>query len=332
MKAAIQLHSSPCQTISSALDTYLDGELSPPQIVEVESHLAQCTNCRERVALDRAMRSSIKSVAHLRAPLSLRERMRSVMVSERAIQEQLFTSAGLPAQPRCRNELATVLPFRRPSHVTPAINRGCLKAPAPRIVSLAERRALKPLRARYAVPFAVAAGVAFAVSVHSPRPLAPPPTEVKAAASPQPDLGLDGIVNELVSLHAQPLPPEVTQPDEVRRFDPFVGVPVEPPKLQRFGAKWVGGRMLPIQSSRAAVLQYSMAGGHRISVYVYDPRQVRPESSTLRQRVVRDAPVYVGNIRGYNVAATEHRGIGYAVATDLDEPESVELVAATAAY
>jgi hypothetical protein len=143
-------------------------------------------------------------------------------------------------------------------------------------------------------------------------------------------VGLDGIVHELVSLHAQPLPPEVTQPEEIRRFDPFVGVPVEPPKFQRFGAKWEGGRMLPLRDSRAAVLQYSMAGGHRISVYVYDPRRVRPESSTLRQRVIQDSPVYVGNVRGYNVVATERRGVGYAVATDLDERENIELIAASA--
>jgi len=43
--------------------------------------------------------------------------------------------------------------------------------------------------------------------------------------------------------------------------------------------------------------------------------------------VVRNLPVYVGSRRGYSIAALEKRGVGYAVATDLDDRESAELVA-----
>lgn len=324
MKAAPLPPPSPCCVLAPALETYLDGELSPPQVVEVETHLAQCSCCRERLALDRALRATMKNKGQVRAPASLRERLR-VVLAEPA------PRTVAPSLGRCLHDSATVLPFRRPDRVAGAPLRALTKAPRPagRLVSLVERRSRAPLRSRHVVPFAVAAGVAFAVSLHRPAaPTAPavppPPTPLHA------EVGLDGIVHELVSLHAQPLPPEVTQPEEIRRFDPFVGVPVEPPKFQRFGAKWEGGRMLPLRDSRAAVLQYSMAGGHRISVYVYDPRRVRPESSTLRQRVIQDSPVYVGNVRGYNVAATERRGVGYAVATDLDERENIELIAASA--
>ncbi|HEU4536690.1 MAG TPA: hypothetical protein VFS00_21340, partial [Polyangiaceae bacterium] len=89
-----------------------------------------------------------------------------------------------------------------------------------------------------------------------------------------------------------------------------------------------GGRMLPVRDHRAAMLQYGMASGHRVTVYVYDPRRVQPEQRWLRERTtVRNAPVYVGSMRGFNVAATERRGIGYAIATDLDEREIVELAA-----
>lgn len=331
--------------MAPAVDTYLDGELSPAQIVEVEGHLTQCASCREHVALDRAMRTTIRRVVPLRAPTSLRERMQATMAAERARheQEQREAAARQPtgaAQSRCVNDSARVLPFRRQGEgVAPAPLRALTRpeavqaVPAGQVVSLAQRRAHRTpaqMRVRYAVPFVVAAGVAFAVSMHRPAAETAAVPAAPSAPALQALVGLDGLVDDLVSLHAQPLPPEVTQPDEVRRFDPFVGVPVEPPKLQPFGAKWVGGRMLPLRDSRAAMLQYSLAGGHRISVYVYDPRRVRPESNTLRQRVVRDAPVFVGNIRGYNVAATERRGVGYAIATDLDEPESVELVAASA--
>jgi hypothetical protein len=51
------------------------------------------------------------------------------------------------------------------------------------------------------------------------------------------------------------------------------------------------------------------------------------QNRTLKPRVVRDRPVFVGTRRGYSIAATEKRGVGYAVATDLNTMESAELVA-----
>ncbi len=352
MTNAASVLPSACRTMAPALDTYLDGELSAPQIVEVETHLNQCTPCRERVALDRSMRATLRKVVPLRAPSSLRERMAAAMAAERERQrlEPAAVETPVPAPSTetaggqviafCRHDSSRVpraracglsappvmMALTKPEEVSAAIE------PTSNVTSLEEHRAQRPFRARYTVPFAVAAAAAFAVTVHRPVDVAPSASSAPkvAAASMQPSMGLDGIVDELVSMHAQPLPPEVTQPDEVHRFDPFVGVPVEPPKLQTFGAKWVGGRMLPIRDSRTAMLQYSLAGGHRISVYVYDPRRVRPESTSMRQRQVRDAQVYVGNVRGYNVAATERHGVGYAFATDLGEPESLELVSASA--
>jgi hypothetical protein len=120
----------------------------------------------------------------------------------------------------------------------------------------------------------------------------------------------------------------VSRPEDVRTFDTFVGVPVEPPKFSPFGARWEGARILPIRDSRAAMMQYSMAGGHRVTVYVYDPSRLRGESRHLRPQLVRSTPVLVGKVRGFNVAATERRGVGYALATDLGERESVELAMA----
>ena len=52
-----------------------------------------------------------------------------------------------------------------------------------------------------------------------------------------------------------------------------------------------------------------------------------PLRATLEPRVVRNLPVYVGSRRGYSIAALEKRGVGYAVATDLNDRESAELVA-----
>jgi hypothetical protein len=47
----------------------------------------------------------------------------------------------------------------------------------------------------------------------------------------------------------------------------------------------------------------------------------------LRPRVVKESPVYVGELRGYSVAAAERSGVGYALASDMDEDNSVQMVA-----
>jgi len=68
--------------------------------------------------------------------------------------------------------------------------------------------------------------------------------------------------------------------------------------------------------------------GHRLTVYVFDAEEVPlRNTNVLKPRVVRDRPVFVGTKRGYSIAAIENRGVGYALATDLDTQESAELVA-----
>jgi hypothetical protein len=276
------------------------------------------------------VRASLRTVVPLKATSSLRDRVRAAMAAEAARTSGPVDAVVAPveAAPAALVPVASALPTAPAATPLPIVVR---RGRAPR------KPASGPMRARYLVPFAVAAAAAFAVASKSPLPdpnAAPPLGQASiyntagVASVAAGTMGLDGILDDLVSLHAQPLPPEVTQQDEVRRFDPFVGVPVEPPKLQPFGAKWVGGRVLPIRDSRAAMLQYAMGGGHRVTVYVYDPRRVRQESRTLQARTVRNASVLVGSVRGYNVAATERQGVGYALATDLGDAESAELVAA----
>ena len=46
----------------------------------------------------------------------------------------------------------------------------------------------------------------------------------------------------------------------------------------------------------------------------------------MKQRMFREEPVYERSWRGYSIAAQLRQGVGYAVATDLDETRSAELV------
>jgi mycothiol system anti-sigma-R factor len=302
---------SECEELAFAVETYLDGELDPSQVVEVEAHTHHCGACRERIALDRAIRGSLQQLARPTAPVSLRERMEARMQAERLRQEAREEALAQP----------------RETAVSP------------------ESRGGFPLR--YAVPFAAAAGFALffsasaqqreqqrnqdnldALSATAARSAETAKTEAARAS-----VGLDGILDDLIQQHAQPLPPEVTRPDQVALFDPFIGVPVQcatPNKLAPYGATFVGGRMLSVRDKRAAMMQYKVAGNHRVTVYVYDPRRISAESHILRKQNIRNAPVYVGNHGGYDIAAMEKQGIGYALATDLGEPETAELVAAAA--
>ena len=96
------------------------------------------------------------------------------------------------------------------------------------------------------------------------------------------------------------------------------------PSLDKFGAHWEGASLVSVRNHQAASLRYRMPG-RRVTVYVYDPRKVSVHGS-LPERLVGNAPVYVGEWRGYTVAAKENHGIGYAMASDLDDDTTAELL------
>jgi anti-sigma factor RsiW len=272
---------SPCRAVRRSVESYLDGELEPSQVVEVEKHTLGCATCRERVILDRAIRFGVRRAARASttAP-SLRDRVAASMAAARQQNERATGSGGLSKK-----------------------------------VSL--------------MIAAAAAGLAIAGVEEvrkQPEEAVSRPSDVARAS-----VGLDAMLDQFVDWHARPLPPETTKASDLTGFEPYVGVPVRAPALSPFGARLLGGRILPVNDERvAAMLQYTLAGGHRISIYVYDPHYVRTSPSRLRQTVIGSEPVYIGHVRGWSVAAAEQRGVGYAVASDLNDEESAELALAAA--
>ena len=136
-----------------------------------------------------------------------------------------------------------------------------------------------------------------------------------------------------MTLHAHPVPPETKNFDDaVDRFSGTLGVGLDRRQLrQPFGANFSGARMHVIEFrdpdiEPTAELRYTMQG-HHITIYVFDPRRVPMRVTRLTPRVVRSAPVYVGRVRGFSVAAVENSGVGYAMASDLDADKSAQLVA-----
>lgn len=136
----------------------------------------------------------------------------------------------------------------------------------------------------------------------------------------------DQLLEELVDHHMNARSPQVTEPTLLSQLEPEVGVPVTLPSLKAYGARWEGGSVVPVSNLHAASLRYTLGGRH-VTLYVYNSSRV-PIESRLKARTVRNEPVYVGTRRGVSIAATEHRGVGYALASDLNDDESAELVAA----
>lgn len=176
--------------------------------------------------------------------------------------------------------------------------------------------------ARGAVPVAVAAAVVLWLR-DRPQP-AVKPVEVKAASVDEAGPGIEQALDRLIDYHSSPPPDQVTSAEELPLFDRDVGVRVHAPVLDKFGAEWEGASLVSVKNQAAASLRYRMPGRH-FTVYVYDPRKVTV-NGTLPQRIVHNAPLYVGEWRGYTVAAKEHRGIGYAMASDLDDATTAELL------
>jgi anti-sigma factor (TIGR02949 family) len=264
-----------CRDVARRLDAYLDGELEPTQILDVESHVAECAACKERIELDRATRASLKRTLKQKAPEGLRARALAAMQAEKA--------------------------------------RGEARAPAP----------VPGGTWRSFVPLASAAALALAFGAVGKG------TSPSGSDSMHAGLG-DELLQELIAEHSSPLPPERTDPKDVRAFEQYVGVPVHTAAFERGGARLVGGRVLPLRDTRAAMLQYVIGSGdaaQRVSVFVYDPSKIQVHAASLAPRSVGTAQVQVGREHGYTLAVTQNGGVGYAVASDLDTDRSAQLAA-----
>jgi anti-sigma factor RsiW len=284
---------SSCRRSAALLEPFVDGELPAEKVLEVEQHLSDCDCCRERERLSRAVRTSLKSVtaADHEPSDEFAERVLRALAAERERSESADEDIKWAARGR-------------------------------------------PLAWRFIVPVAAAASVtlfwgATSYDTSSPATGGRAARASMATSTPGVTATVDELIDELVSYHASSPSPDVMEPSLVGKMEPQVGVPVHAPSLQRYGLRWEGASVVPVrrQSQRAASLRYTF-DGHRVTLYVYNSAQF-PLRATLEPRVVRNMPVYVGSRRGYSIAAVEKRGVGYAVATDLDDRESAELVVAS---
>jgi anti-sigma factor RsiW len=301
-----------CQRLGRWLTAHLDGELDAVHNLEVEEHLETCTDCQDVLVTLRATRASLRQVVPMSAPLGLRERIGQSLAGERGQSAPLGDASPSPAA-------AEQAPS---SQVEPGASVGVDPA-RPR------RAHREPIGLRYVVPLAAAATVALVVGAIQLRQQ----DESTAKQSPREATSasvqgssLDSLIDDLVAQHVHPPPPETTDPEGLERFDPYVGVRVRRPKFDRADAQYVGARM----QRRGALLQYVLRDRRRVTVYVFDPKKVSMTENRLEARQIGKRQVYVGNVRGYTVAASERNGIGWALASELNDAESAKMVLSAA--
>lgn len=298
---AIKLPESAC--CSQSVMLLADGELDPAKALAVESHLKACDGCRAQLEMIRAMRASLRTSCTRRAPGASHERARKAV--ELALRD--------PVESRVARAIVVESPRRE--------NRAWIVG---------------------AVAFA-ACFVVVVVMLQRDRHGTISESEL-ADATPANDSvpSFDSLLDQLVALHANPLPPEEKNPEELARLEPFVGVPVKRSALsllenkdQAAGASFDGARIHAVRGSQnAAALQYKLKG-HRLTVYVFNSNTIPVARTKLHPRLLQlgshqanaHTPVYVGTMRGYSVVATERAGVGYALASDLDEDKNVQMVA-----
>jgi anti-sigma factor RsiW len=279
---------------SRILGAYLDGELDASSLLDVEMHLSNCETCRERAVVDRATRQSLKHVVRKSAALA----------------SPGGPSGGLGA---LRARAMTAMMAERAREVRSAD-------------AFDSANGGRMLGWRTIVPLATAAAFALLWGAASRGPMAD-----SGLRSDQMRAGLasDDLLAQLVYQHSSPIPPQWTDPRDVRALDQYVGVPVRPSPFEQRGAALIGASLFPIHQQHAAMLQYrigSGAGQGRFSLFIVDPRNIQISGPGLTPRAVGTAEVRVGQQNGYSVAVTQNHGVGYAVVSD-DADRSAQLVA-----
>lgn len=295
-----------CERLRSLWETFLDGELPSRQMLELQTHLDECASCSEAVALSQAIRQSARQMVYQDAAVTdeLRDRLRGALLEEARSERR--------AAERARLRRA----FRRaPQLAAAAAAAGLLWFAADSWRAPGNGPEATHAEATHAE--AAGAGRATLDSPSSGR-------EAQASVA----LGPQELLDLFIDYHTAPPPPVVTEPQLVPELERDVGVKVPFPSLAAYGAEWQGGSLVRVPRTQpAAYLRYRTRDAHRVTVYVYNASRI-PLHASLQPRMVREEAVYGRHWRGYSIAAQLRHGVGYAVATDLDEARSAELVRA----
>lgn len=138
------------------------------------------------------------------------------------------------------------------------------------------------------------------------------------------------VAADVVAKHQRQLPIEVSgAPEQVKKwYSGKVDFPVRVPQFRDVQAALRGGRLASIGDKQAAYLVYDVHGD-KVSVFIFDASELPIEAR--RKAVVGNREVYFDQEHGYNVALFRDRGVGYAIASDLDQDQMMKLVSSAVA-
>jgi anti-sigma factor RsiW len=143
------------------------------------------------------------------------------------------------------------------------------------------------------------------------------------------------VTADVIAKHQRNLPLEISgrSSDEVRRwYVDKVDFPVRPPAFLSNGVEKValrGGRLANVRDHQAAYLLYDV-NGNKVSVFIFDPGEMPIEAS--KHELVGNHEVFLDEEHGYNVAVYRDHGVGYAIASDMDEGQMMRLVSAAVSH
>lgn len=292
-----------CARVRGPWETFLDGELPAAQMLELQDHLEQCSECTEEVQLSRALRSC----------------SRRVVLRDAGLMEVGAPDEDGADEPELREE------FR--ARLSGALAREA-EQEAAQARSASVRRVLRQWVPR-AGALALSSAAAVVLWAHT-QDVAEPTTDITGSSTHAAVLEPEEVLDKLLDVHSAPPQPEVTRPELMPQLERFVGVqlPLPVPSLAKYGAVWQGGSVVRVLGDHpAAYLRYRTVDDHKVTLYVFNPSRI-PLHAGLEPRMYREQAVYEGYRRGYTIVAQLRRGVGYAVATDLDEPLSAELLQA----
>ena len=137
------------------------------------------------------------------------------------------------------------------------------------------------------------------------------------------------VAADVIAKHSKRLPMEVAgDPAAIAKwYADKLDFRFQAPQLSH--AALQGGRLSSVGDHQAAYLVYDL-NHHKVSVFVFDASDLPIEAH--QKRVIGNREVWFDEGRGYNVAMYRDRGVGYAIASDMDPNQMYELVSSAVAH
>jgi mycothiol system anti-sigma-R factor len=134
------------------------------------------------------------------------------------------------------------------------------------------------------------------------------------------------VCDDVIAKHQRNLPVEITGgTNQVEAwYTDKVDFPVRPPSFGQ-GVPLRGGRLADIGEHPAAYLVYDDEG-NKVSVFEFDLAELPGSISSAHTAWVRGSEVRLFERRGYNLAVFQLHGVGYAIASAVDQEKLLRLV------